>query len=377
MTTDAVGGVWTYAVDLARGLAERRIDTLLAVMGPAPSESQQHAVHDTPGVTIAHLPGRLEWMDDPWDDVRAAGDWLLDLERRFEPDVVHLNGYCHGHLPWSVPVMMVGHSCVASWWRAVKDERLPSRYDQYVESVRRGLAAADLVAAPSAAMLGALQEHYGPLRSACVIHNGRTPWPGHSGPTPSSLTQLKEPLVLTAGRLWDEAKNVRAVDEAAGRVSWPVFVAGDTGGVGGRVTFRHAQPLGRLSAAEMEDWMGRAAIYVLPARYEPFGLSVLEAAHSGCALVLGDIPSLREIWGKAALYVRPDDAEGLAAAVQRLAGDPRVRLDMAARARRRAERFTAARMVARYGAAYEALLVRARQRQLEAESAHFRALALS
>jgi glycosyltransferase involved in cell wall biosynthesis len=323
-------------------------------------------------------------MDDPWDDVCAAGDWLLDLERTFEPDVVHLNGFCHGQLPWSVPVMMVGHSCVASWWRAVKREAPPPRYGRYIESVRRGLAAADLVVAPSAAMLDALQEHYGPLRSACVIPNGRTSWPTHPGMTPSSFTHVKEPLVLTAGRVWDEAKNVRAVDEAAGRLSWPVFVAGDTGraggaggGVGGPVTFRHAHALGRLSAPEMEGWMARAAIYVLPARYEPFGLSVLEAAHSGCALVLGDIPSLREIWGKAALYVRPDDHDGLAAAVQRLADDARLRSDMAARARRRAERFTAARMVARYSAAYDALLVIARQRRLEAESAHFRALALS
>ena len=43
--------------------------------------------------------------------------------------------------------------------------------------------------------------------------------------------------------------------------------------------------------------MARASIYALPARYEPFGLSILEAALSGAALVLGDIPSLREVWG--------------------------------------------------------------------------------
>ena len=33
--------------------------------------------------------------------------------------------------------------------------------------------------------------------------------------------------------------------------------------------------------------MGEAAIYVAPARYEPFGLAILEAAAGGCALVLG------------------------------------------------------------------------------------------
>ena len=66
---------------------------------------------------------------------------------------------------------------------------------------------------------------------------------------------------------------------------------------------------GRLTPPQMARVVSRApSIYALPARYEPFGLSVLEAALSGCALVLGDIPSLREIWDGAALFVDPDDA---------------------------------------------------------------------
>ena len=58
--------------------------------------------------------------------------------------------------------------------------------------------------------------------------------------------------------------------------------------------------------------IARAAIYALPAHYEPFGLSILEAAMSGCALVLGDIPSLREIWGDAAVFVHPDNRDAVA-----------------------------------------------------------------
>jgi glycosyltransferase involved in cell wall biosynthesis len=68
--------------------------------------------------------------------------------------------------------------------------------------------------------------------------------------------------------------------------------------------------------------MERAAIYVLPARYEPFGLSALEAALSGCALVLGDLPSLREIWGETAVFIPPDDSEALHSAVSALIGSP-------------------------------------------------------
>ena len=41
MTADAVGGVWTYALDLAQGLNEADIAVRLAVLGPAPSPDQE------------------------------------------------------------------------------------------------------------------------------------------------------------------------------------------------------------------------------------------------------------------------------------------------------------------------------------------------
>jgi glycosyltransferase involved in cell wall biosynthesis len=94
--------------------------------------------------------------------------------------------------------------------------------------------------------------------------------------------------------------------------------------------------------------MGRAALYALPARYEPFGLSVLEAALAGCALVLGDIPSLREVWGDAALFVAPEDRDGLAGALEWLMSRPAERERLAARARERALTFSPRRMARAY-----------------------------
>ena len=98
-----------------------------------------------------------------------------------------------------------------------------------------------------------------------------------------------------------------------------------------------------------------AAVYVLPARYEPFGLSVLEAAHSGCALVLGDIPSLREIWGDAAVFVPPDDTDALADAVTALIEAPERRDKLADAAWERALRFTPLRMAEDYLEAYRSI----------------------
>jgi glycogen synthase len=92
--------------------------------------------------------------------------------------------------------------------------------------------------------------------------------------------------------------------------------------------------------------------YALPARYEPFGLTVLEAALAGCTLVLGDIPSLGELWADAAVFVPPEDPEALQLALQGLIDDP---------VRRRARRYSAERMVRRYLDLYGRLLDSRRQ----------------
>ncbi|MBW8874674.1 MAG: glycosyltransferase family 4 protein [Acidobacteria bacterium] len=349
MTADTMGGVWTYAVDLAFGLTERGVDVALATMGDPLNDSQREKVERIPRLKVFESTFKLEWMDDPWRDMEKAGEWLLGLEERIGPDVIHLNGYAHGALPWSAPKVMVGHSCVRSWWRAVKGEPAPEEYERYTAEVAAGLAAADLVIAPSEAMLTALGEHYGKPRRSRVIYNGRDAKTFKPG--------AKEPMVFAAGRLWDEAKNLEALEAVAPRLPWPVFVAGENHHPdGGEARPHHTRLLGRLSPRALGAWLGRAAIYCLPARYEPFGLSILEAALSGCALVLGDIPSLREIWRHRAILVPPDDPEALADAVQRLIDDPDRRSSLAAGGRARALQLTPGKMVEAYLAAYGEVL---------------------
>ena len=167
----------------------------------------------------------------------------------------------------------------------------------------------------------------------------------------------KEEFVFSAGRLWDAAKNLAVLDRAAPDLPWPVIVAGDARHPdGGELRPRNARFLGRLSPDDVAAWLGRAAIYALPARYEPFGLSALEAALSGCALVLGDIPSLREVWGDAACFAEPEDPGALAAAIRRLTSDSALRESFSELARRRALELSPRPMASRYLDAY-ALLV--------------------
>src|SRR5205085_12026072 len=155
----------------------------------------------------------------------------------------------------------------------------------------------------------------------------------------------KEPFIFSSGRLWDEAKNISTLAGIASELAWPVNVAGDTHEPGGKsISFTNVRLLGRLNASQMAEQFERASIYCLPVRYEPFGLSALEAALAGCALVLGDIPSQREIWADTALYVRPEDTDGLEGALRMLIEDESLRLELAAQARSRALMFSPQRM---------------------------------
>jgi glycosyltransferase involved in cell wall biosynthesis len=333
MTADTVGGVWTYALELARPLTEAGVQVAIATMGAPLSSTQRADANRIPNLIIHESQYKLEWMREPWGDVDEASNWLLKLAGAFRPDVVHLNGFAHGALQWPAPVVVVAHSCVLSWWKAVKGNEAGSEWTTYRARVAAGLRAAHAVVAPSQAMLESVQHYYGPLRRTQVIYNCRR--------SSQSYTTEKQPYVFSAGRFWDEAKNIAALDGAARLTQWPVYVAGEfRRPQGGRSEARSVKLLGQLGTPELQRWMTNAAIFALPAKYEPFGLSALEAALAGCALVLGDIPSLREIWGDAALYVHPNDAAALAESINTLASNPGLYKRFARAARTRAYDFT-------------------------------------
>ncbi len=360
MTADTVGGVWTYALELTRALQPYGIEVLLAVMGPRLSAAQREDAQAIDNLNLFKSDYKLEWMPDCWQDVKRAGDWLLHLENRLRPDVVHLNGYAHANLPWNSPTLVAGHSCVFSWWHSVYGDPPPAEWQRYKSEVKNGLHAADLVVTPSKAMLRALNTHYGAIENARVLPNGRSP--EHFKP------DVKQPFILSAGRLWDAAKNINRVAEVAPQLPWPVYVAGDIKPPQQQTPnhnfARQCRSLGSLSESELRQWFAAASIYALPALYEPFGYTPLEAALSGCALVLGHIDSLREIWRDAAVFVDPNDSAALKSELLDLTKDEERRRDLSERARERALEFTSARMGENYLEAYAELLVHSKREEL-------------
>lgn len=333
LTLDAVGGVWRYALDLTRSLTERGMEVVLVGLGPQPSKDQHAELEPLTRKKVFWLDEPLDWMATNAEDLRPLRTRLRHIVEDHGVELLHLNlpSQAHG-LDVHRPVVAMSHSCVATWWRAVRRTPLPAELRWYLECNRHGLSRADLVLSPSRSHAAAMLRAYGPIKTLRVVHNasesGRPLGP-------------KEPIVLAAARWWDEGKNGRLLDLAASKSRWPVRVAGATRGPNGEaLVFQCAQGLGQLAANDVHELMGRAAIFAAPSLFEPFGLAVLEAALSEAALVLADIPTFRELWGGAAVFADPTDAQAWAEAFDSLAANGEQRMLLGRLARARAEQFT-------------------------------------
>ena len=342
LTTDAVGGVWTYSLDLARELSRNGIEIVLAVLGPPPPDAAVEAARAIPGLELIATGLTLDWLAESPEQVLEAGAVLASLARERGCRLVQL------HTPalaaarsFDVPVIAVHHSCLATWWQAVRGEaEMPEDFRWRSALVARGIAASSQLVAPTTAHAHAIAEAYALSSPPLVIRNGRAPPPPRA-----DIGDEPPPFILTSGRLWDEGKNVASLARAAGRLATPVFAAGAAESPQGEsMDLPHLRLLGGLPEEEMRQWLWLASAYVSVALYEPFGLGVLEAAQAGCPLVLSDIPSFRELWAGAALFVPPHDDEAIARSLEQVMADEGLRDRLSRRARYRAVLYSAENM---------------------------------
>ncbi len=348
MTADTVGGVWTYSMDLISILADAGIHVHLFTSGVPLSNAQRDEVADRKNLTLYESGFKLEWMDHPWHDIEFSGWQLLEMERRLKPDLIHLNSYSYASLPFKSPVIVVAHSDVFSWWFSVRKSLPGPEWQEYFRRVKEGIRAADCVVAPSQSMMGMLGAIYGTPADARVIYNARD--------VAKCEVVPKQNVVMSAGRLWDEAKNIRQLAYASDRIKAPVKIAGELKLIDEYAKFDNIRLLGKLNGTDVREEMASSLIYAAPARYEPFGLCILEAAMCGCALVLGNIPSLKELWKDNALYVDTDNAEALASTCNRLLDNPELAIEYGNRAKAHSTVYALEKMGAHYVELYDELV---------------------
>lgn len=187
------------------------------------------------------------------------------------------------------------------------------------------------------------QEAWGRLRGLCGLPEG-TPFLLHVG---SDLAR----------------KNRAGVVRVFARIAsqWPgnlLFCGAELGadlrgqiagaGLGGRVFAASG-----LSSGQLEAAYSLAHALVFPSTCEGFGWPVIEAQACGCPVICSDRTSLPEVGGDAALVHPLEDESGMAGSALRLC-EAGFRGEVVQRGLANLSRFTEARLVAEYGALYEA-----------------------
>jgi hypothetical protein len=348
LAADTAGSDWTYSLDLARGLSRLGVETILAAFGPAPSTVQREAASAVPMLELVETGLAPEPAEDGFA-LAEAGWAIAALGRDAGADLIQLNSApLAAEAEFNLPLVVAHHGCVATRWRAVYGTALPADFAWRAHQASRGLAAADAVVTPTAAFGALVQDCYRislPLRT---IHTGRAPL--------AIGRTAQHDFVFTSGSLWDEGKNLLTLDAAAAGLAVPVRAAGPIEGPDGAVMFDNIHCLGALDPEERGRWLAARPVFVSPALYEPFGLAVLEAAAAGCALILSDIPTYRELWDGVATFIPPHDERGFTDAIGALVGDDFERAVQGRATKERAGRYTPDVMAAQMAAVYRSLL---------------------
>jgi len=316
VTTDTLSGVWTHTQELVTGLVSRGVRVTLVSFGDIPLPPQTAWMETLQNVDYRPTAFRLDWMQEGERDFCDSSAYLAALVREIKPDLLHLNQLCYGSLPVRTPRVVVAHGDFVSWWKTVHGhEPRESRWLRWYRNlVSEGLARASAVVAPSVWMLDTIRGCYTSPPRATVIYNGRNPV--FFNPYVS-----KSDSVLAVGRLLDASKQISLLtqrqhplpvcivnsDERATPPNLPISADVRLQSDESSVSLKGAQ-----TEAQLRILYSRAAIFVATSRYEPSGLSALEAALSRCAIVANDIPAFREAWGGAAIYFRANDAASLA-----------------------------------------------------------------
>jgi hypothetical protein len=324
MTADVVGSEWSYSLELARALAAHGVRVSLSTSCGTLTKDQRREAARVPGLAVYDAGFQLDWSAGFPEDLGKARSWLLKLEERLSPDIVHLNGFSYGPIVFRSPVVVVAHS--ASPMIRAGGER--SDQIRLNAEIKAALDCADLLIVPTYALLDELKTSFHLNLPSKVIPYFRRGTDYRTSP--------KQKFVLSAGKSNEGAKARAAVERAASELDWPVVTANAT----------------RASTKTAEQF-SKAAIYCIPSQSESSDVPVLEGALSRCALVIGDVPNLRENWNNCALFVPPGNTELLRKSLQMLIVDQDLREDMAQRAFTRAREFAPERCIDDYLDAYQ------------------------
>lgn len=299
-----------------------------------------------PGVTLAAVPRALPW---PFSGVHSNRLYFANLRRRFGKELEAGPVFVrHLKLAANLARQLPDARFVYEAHEVFGDTAKPSRREENRALERTVIAAASAVIANSAATARRLEALYGKPALLEVVPNGVD----RPDVLPEKPWAVAGRHIVYAGSFFPW-KGVGELVAAAARL--PGCDIALIGGEPQRIAEMRSRSspegaaiefAGRLSQAAVMARLAGACIAVLPNRDDTDSaftspIKLFEYMAAGCAIVASDLPALREILGEGeAVWVRPGDAEALAAGIRALASDPQRARALGERARARSSEFT-------------------------------------
>ncbi len=347
-------GAGVYAARMLEALALRGEVELEVFAAPESAESLAAPGLNLHAVRTAGLgrPARIAWTHlASGRAARAAGADLLHG--------VHYELPRHSRLPRVVTVHDLTLVTHPEWHEASK-----VRFFRW--AMRRSVAVAERVLCVSATTARDLVTELGVDPERVDVTPLGTDLRPASEQAVAALRRrlgLHGPYLLGLGTLEprkDLPSLIRAFAKLAGELPHRLVLAGLAGWGAGEVAAAVASSgvadrillAGYVPEPDKAALFTGADVFAYPSRYEGFGLPVLEAMACGTPVVTTTGGSLPEVAGDAALLVNPGDADALAVAIGKLAGEAGERVGLVQRGMVRAAGFTWNRCAALTADAY-------------------------
>lgn len=157
---------------------------------------------------------------------------------------------------------------------------------------------------------------------------------------------LGKRYILGVGSL-SPRKNFSRLIEAVNILADPEIELVVAGGINSKVfsdidllSRNRIRYLGRVNDEELKALYSNALCFAFPSLYEGFGLPPVEAMSCGCPVLAGNMTSIPEICGEAALYCDPNDPKDITENMRSMIVDDRLRKRLISKGIERAALYT-------------------------------------
>lgn len=113
---------------------------------------------------------------------------------------------------------------------------------------------------------------------------------------------------------------------------------------------------GYMEPQELTKLFQKATAYVFPSLSEGFGIPGLNAMASGLPVVCSNIPTLKEVYGDAALYFDPHNPKDIAEKIHQVISDDKIRSDLVKKGKSQVQKYSWRRMAQETLGIYKAAL---------------------